>query len=816
MRPRRAVLAVVCCVVQIAFGVQACLAGSSIDRIEPPGGTPGTEIEVRITGSDLAAPAELFFESGKIRVLSLEPEGDKVVKAKLQIPADCPLGGHRMRVRTADGLSELRIFQVHPFEQRQEVEPNDDAEKAMPVELGKTVWGTIRSEEVDLFKVTAKAGDRISAVIDAVRLEQQMLDAHLELVDEEGFVLAACDDHPLLSQDPMISTTVPKDGDYFLRVRESAYGGGSSLYMLHVGNFPIPHAAWPPGGREGVPFEAELFGDPAGPFKQKVTLPKPGLDGLARIRPVRDGKTSPLTVPFRVSSAPLVTEQEPNDATEAAAAGKGPVAKAPVAIAGRMDASEDVDWIRVEAPSGSKWKVSCWGRRLGSPIDLVVAAHRDDKAKGRLTSNDDTDGPDSLLQVTVPAEGAFLLRVSDFERRGGPEFIYWIDVEPVVPAVAVSVSPATTRTQERLVVAVPKGNRSAIFFNAARTDCQDPLRIEFDGLPADVTAKTAAFSEPAPGGLVVFEAGKDAAPATSLADVKVIRGEGDKAERVGSLRQSTDLVFGEPNRTTYRSVLGDRLAVAVVDEAPVSIELVEPATPVVRGGIADLVVKVRRSEDFEGRVRLDLPFKPAGVGSAFVDVDWQKVGGTETEAKFPISIARDASTRDWQIAVTATLLPSDGTMKDAKKDDKKDKKPAARVTGRAVMVASAPVKLQVAEPLVELVAEKAVVEQGGETKITFKVTRNGSFEGKAKATLVGLPTKTETQPLELAEAGESLEFAVKTGADAPAGKHDPIICRLEVPMNGGWIIHQSQPTSLRIDKPLRSVAQSNPAEPAKP
>jgi hypothetical protein len=765
MRPRRAVLAVVCCVVQIAFGVQACLAGSSIDRIEPPGGTPGTEIEVRITGSDLAAPAELFFESGKIRVLSLEPEGDKVVKAKLQIPADCPLGGHRMRVRTADGLSELRIFQVHPFEQRQEVEPNDDAEKAMPVELGKTVWGTIRSEEVDLFKVTAKAGDRISAVIDAVRLEQQMLDAHLELVDEEGFVLAACDDHPLLSQDPMISTTVPKDGDYFLRVRESAYGGGSSLYMLHVGNFPIPHAAWPPGGREGVPFEAELFGDPAGPFKQKVTLPKPGLDGLARIRPVRDGKTSPLTVPFRVSSAPLVTEQEPNDATEAAAAGKGPVAKAPVAIAGRMDASEDVDWI---------------------------------------------------LQVTVPAEGAFLLRVSDFERRGGPEFIYWIDVEPVVPAVAVSVSPATTRTQERLVVAVPKGNRSAIFFNAARTDCQDPLRIEFDGLPADVTAKTAAFSEPAPGGLVVFEAGKDAAPATSLADVKVIRGEGDKAERVGSLRQSTDLVFGEPNRTTYRSVLGDRLAVAVVDEAPVSIELVEPATPVVRGGIADLVVKVRRSEDFEGRVRLDLPFKPAGVGSAFVDVDWQKVGGTETEAKFPISIARDASTRDWQIAVTATLLPSDGTMKDAKKDDKKDKKPAARVTGRAVMVASAPVKLQVAEPLVELVAEKAVVEQGGETKITFKVTRNGSFEGKAKATLVGLPTKTETQPLELAEAGESLEFAVKTGADAPAGKHDPIICRLEVPMNGGWIIHQSQPTSLRIDKPLRSVAQSNPAEPAKP
>ena len=47
----------------------------------------------------------------------------------------------------------------------------------------------------------------------------------------------------------MLAVTVPEAGDYTVRLRESAYGGSDNTgYLLHVGDFPVPHVAWPPGG----------------------------------------------------------------------------------------------------------------------------------------------------------------------------------------------------------------------------------------------------------------------------------------------------------------------------------------------------------------------------------------------------------------------------------------------------------------------------------------------------------------------------------------------------------------------------------------
>ncbi|MEI7782044.1 MAG: hypothetical protein WCJ18_08995, partial [Planctomycetota bacterium] len=527
---------------RIVTGLPACLgllacyglvavAAPALERIEPPGGKQGAEVEIRITGTELDEPQELFFEAGRIGVAALTAEGN-VVKASLRIPADCPPGPQRLRLRTAEGLSDLRMFHVHLSDQLEEKEPNDIPDTAQPIAAGQAVWGTLRNEDVDTFRIHLPAGGRISAVVEAVRLDQQMLDPHLELLDAEGFVVAACDDHPLLAQDAALAATVEREGDYSLRIRETAYGGGNGVYLLHVGDFPIPHVAWPPGGPQGATLDVEWIGDPAGPFRQQIVLPAAELDGLARVRPMRggDGKPSPVAVPFRVTAAPVATVAEPsNEPGEAAGA------TAPTAICGRIDASDDVDWIRVQAPRGSTWRVSGWGRRLGSPIDLVLNAHRDNDKREKITGNDDADGPDSAVQVTVPEEAAFLLRVHDFQHRGGPDFIYWIDVEQVVPQVTVSVPPAQTKTQQRLVVAVPRGNRMALFFNATRTNCGEPVQLDFADLPAGVTALSAACSPPAPGGLVVFEAAPVAKAGTALAAVRVMSGAGEATRQIGGL-----------------------------------------------------------------------------------------------------------------------------------------------------------------------------------------------------------------------------------------------------------------------------------------
>ena len=67
---------------------------------------------------------------------------------------------------------------------------------------------------------------------------------------------------------------------------------------------------------------------------------------------------------------------------------------------------------------------------------------------------------------------------------------------------------------------------------------------------------------------------------------------------------------------------------------------------------------------------------------------------------------------------------------------------------------------------------------------------------------MGLPVKTRAPELELAGAAESLAIPVTVSADAAVGKHDNIFCRIEVPVGGATVVHQSAPTSLRIDKPL--------------
>lgn len=770
-------------IMMVACLVRPSAAEPALARIEPPAAPQGASVDVKITGTELDGAAEVFFESGRITAAAPVTENDTSLTVRLTVPADCPPGPQRLRVRTADGLSQLRMFHVLPGEHLREREPNNGFEQAHALEPGRAVWGAVPNEDVDVFKVHLPAGGRIAAAVDAMRLDQQTLDPHLELVDAEGFVVAACDDHPLLAQDAVLAATVEKEGDYFLRVRESAYGGGNGLYVLHVGDFPVPHVAWPPGGAAGAVLEVEWFGDPAGPFRQQVTLPPPDGDGLARVRAVREGRTAVFPVPLRITAAPLAQAAEPDDQPE-----KAVPAQAPGAVAGRMDASDDVDWIRVAAPKGTKWKVTGWGRRLGSPIDLVIAAHRDNDKRERITSNDDTDGPDSVLQVTVPDEGAFLLRVNDFERRGGPDFIYWIDVEPIVPQVTVSVPPAQTKTQQRLVAAVPRGNRTALVFNAARTECSDPVRLEFPELPGGATALPAAIADPAPNCIVVFEAAVDAPTGTRVTPVRVVRGEGESTQQIGRLRQGTDLVFGEPNQTTYRTSVSDRIAVAVVEEAPATIEVAAPPTPIARRGTLELKVKVIRVEGYAGRVRLEMPFRPPGIGASSVEVK-----EADAEVTFPITCTADAPVREWQVALTATLVPE---------AEKKDKQPANRRAARGMVIASRPFALAVAEPLVEMTAAKAVVEQGAAVKLVYKAARPPTFSGTAKARLLGLPAKTEAPVLDLPAGADTLEVPITVAADAPPGKHDNLILRIEVPVGDAVMVHQSAATSLRIDKPL--------------
>ena len=62
-----------------------------------------------------------------------------------------------------------------------------------------------------------------------------------------------------------------------------------------------------------------------------------------------------------------------------------------------------------------------------------------------------------------------------------------------------------------------------------------------------------------------------------------------------------DLVTGGNNQYYYR-ITADRLAVAVAEEAPFKIRLVEPKGPIAQGGAMNLKVVAERKPEFKGYV----------------------------------------------------------------------------------------------------------------------------------------------------------------------------------------------------------------------
>ena len=764
-------------------------ADPTIDRIIPPGAKQGSDVEIELTGKFLESAEELVFEEGLIQVQHIDSVDGSRVKARISIPPDCRLGAHRLRVRTARGLSELRTFRVGATQQVNEIEPNNEPSKAQNIELEQTISGVITGEDVDCFVVHLLASSRIAAVVDGIRLDQEMFDSHLEIIDSRGFVLGANDDNSLLGQDPMLSIVVKEEGDYTIRLRESAYGGNNGcVYLLHVGTFPIPIVAWPPCGMPGEEVKFEWLGDPAGSFQTRVTLPESaGVEGIAEIRPERDGKRSTAPVPVRISSLATVVESEPNDVPDQASH-----SSIPGAFIGRMDSKNDVDWLRFSASKGTTWRVTAYGRRLGSPIDLVLNAHRDDKKREKITGSDDTDGPDSDMRVLVPDEGSFLVRINDHQRRGGPEFIYRIEAQQVVPHVDLAIPEGRSNTQERLVVTVPQGNRTVAVFNANRTEYSDDVRLEWSDVPHGVLATSLPFVAGSPGGAVLFEASADAPLGTGMARV-VVRSAHETNELLGGLRQSTSLVYGNPNQTQYRATISDRLPVAVVSPSPITVHLKAPIIPLVRRGRFDLQVRIERAEGFKGAVKLEFPWKPTGV-SALAGVE---IPEDISEIGYTINATADAPVRDWQIVVAAT-------PKGAPADKKKGK----ALQQSDLWVASQPVTLRVAETLIELTLEKSSAEVGQETTILCKVSKPGSFEGNAKCKLMGLPVHVDSQEVALSADVKELIFPVVIGADAAVGKHDNIFCQVLVPLNGEWVIHSMPASQLRIDRPLSGQSQA--------
>ncbi len=271
--------------------------------IRPVGGQRGSELEITLSGARLGDGREIIYYQPGITTISLKKLDDNSVRAKIKIAADCVLGLHDLRLRTATGISELRTFSVGALKEISEKEPNNDFAAPQPIPMNVTVNGVADNEDVDYFVVEAKKGERISAEVEGLRLGITEFDPYVAILDSRRFELGVSDDAALAWRDGFTAIVAPQDGKYMIQVRESAYSGnGACLYRLHVGNFPRATAVMPAGGKPGETVAVRWIGDATGDITSTIKLP-PTFERDFGIERQDEKGLSPYPNLFRLSCA---------------------------------------------------------------------------------------------------------------------------------------------------------------------------------------------------------------------------------------------------------------------------------------------------------------------------------------------------------------------------------------------------------------------------------------------------------------------------------------------------------------------------------
>ncbi len=751
----------------------ALAADPLLTRVMPRGGTRGAELELTFIGQRLDDAQEILFYEPGIAVKEVQPNGANSCKAKVAIASDARVGEYRFRVRTESGVSPLRTFFVGNLPVVEEKEPNNDPDKAQKVDLNVTVTGAMENEGADCFAVEAKKGQRISAEVEGMRLGTAMFDPFLTVLDDAGAEIATCDDSALFLQDPFVSFIAPKDGRYLIKLRDSSYGGsGESYYRLHVGTFPRPTAVYPAGGEAGHELSVKFLGDPTGPFTQTVKLPSEP-DKHFRLFPEQDGRVSPSGNVFRVSPFPNVLEAEPNNSFDKATSSSG--VSVPLAFNGIIERPDDVDVFGFKATKGQELEIRCYARRLRSPLDPVIRVLN--PKGGTISGNDDSGGPDSYLRLAVPEDGEYGIAVTDQLKSGGPDYVYRVEITPAVPKVTLALPffDQFNVSQERQTIVVPKGNRFATLVRATRSDFGGAVNPAADGLPSDVTMTTDGIADGGDVTPVVFEASADAKVAGKLVELSARPTKSD-AKVQSSFSQNIVLV-PNGNQPPFYTTNVDRLAVAVAEEAPFKLTLVQPKVPLVQGGSMDLRIKVDRKPGFDAPIRLRMVFDPPGVTASTNS----EIDGGKSEGFIPLNAADGAPTKQWKICVLGSAETDDGRVW------------ASTQLGT----------LDVAAPMLAMSMNPAAVERGKSGKVVVNIEDKTPFDGKAKVRLVGLPpnVKAEPEELEFTAKDKTVTFNVTTKDRTPVGTHRSLLCVATITKDGEPIVHNlARGGALRVDE----------------
>ncbi|MCI0700172.1 MAG: PPC domain-containing protein, partial [Planctomycetia bacterium] len=528
----RAVIACVCLAVFVPVAA-AQISFPMVTHVSPVAVQRGTtaEVTVECRTSSLAGAYKVLIEGTGVTVEVIpgkeppKPANPKAplpnvlsCKLKVTVAANAATGVREFRIASALGISSLGQLVIVDAPVVPEKPTPSTMAKPTPIPIPSVVCGRIRAlEAVDYYAFSAKAGQVLTLEVICARIQdkihdlQKHADPLIAIYDSTGREVASADDGYFA--DPVLTFTVPKDGEYTVAVRDAKYDGDARwAYALSITNNPRAVYSFPLAVNPGKTVNAIPVGSASAitaPGKVTWTITTPSSPGIYTA-PLQLLKHETNPVPVVVTPLTLVTEQEPNDSPNNATR-----ISLPGGANGRIGVKRDLDHYIFSATKGKPVRIEVFARRFGTALTSQLDSQIDVMTlDGKiLASNDDLFGKDAGLVFTPPTDGNFVIRVRDLNNKGGGGFIYYLECDFARPDFTLKCDPSKAM--------IGPGSRTAWYVQVNRSNgFAGPVKIEVQGLPAGVTVNALTIPANMTQGLLVVSADKNAKVDASV--VKII------------------------------------------------------------------------------------------------------------------------------------------------------------------------------------------------------------------------------------------------------------------------------------------------------
>jgi len=619
MKQLTRLLVLVALVVPVVARAESPIGFRQLVTVHPVAVQQGTEREIIIRSNlTLDGAYSVFFDKPGIVMTYAETEKKEAAlqgrgtpgqpyKFKATVPADQEPGVYEVRVATDRAVSSASHLLVTEYPVIEEQKSNDTRETAQAVPIPSAVCGVCeKPEDVDFFKITGKAGQRVTFQIYAQRVTEAvhsmqsgavyLMDSILTLYGPHGQVVAQNDN--FIGGDSFIEVTLPEDGDYLLEVRDARYiGNPKYVYCVEISDRPFAHAVLPLAVQQGTSATAEIIGKMPEGFQQTSLIA--AADEAEGWKTLRIETPAGLTnaVPLLVSPHPQIVRPADNTSLASAA----PLTL-PVGVSAKFSNPDEVHYYSFEAKAGTCYLFEVQSHQLGYALDSTIVIY-DASGKKISEADDGLQTKDSKIYFRAPANGTFIVAIHDLHGRSGDRYVYHLKAEPSGPDFAVH--------GEYYYAMLAPGTRMMWFARVDRLNgFKGPVTIEVEGLPEGVTYTPITIPEGMNHCGLVLSASDVAPIGASLvrvigkAEIPDADGNPQTVVRRGRVTCELQSRGGSQVRWPIQTQL-----VGVVKPMDLLSVTAEPAEITLKPGEkAEIKVKVKRKEGFKDGVTLAMSF----------------------------------------------------------------------------------------------------------------------------------------------------------------------------------------------------------------